>query len=64
MCLTYMMSIFLSLQFNFDGRGSSGNIGASQMVIEQNTLPHKYKKVRGVHDIVFVFRYRQTERRG
>ncbi|ESP01849.1 hypothetical protein LOTGIDRAFT_138976, partial [Lottia gigantea] len=31
-------------------RGSSANRGASQAVIEQNTLPHKYKQVKRCGD--------------
>ncbi|XP_050397205.2 uncharacterized protein LOC126815552 [Patella vulgata] len=30
----------------FDGRGGNVNRGATQAVIEQNTLPHKYKKIK------------------
>ncbi|XP_041356123.1 uncharacterized protein LOC121373517 [Gigantopelta aegis] len=39
------------VEFNFDGRGGNGNIGASQVVIEQNTLPHKYKKTKRCTDV-------------
>lgn len=33
------------VRFNMEGRGSV-NCGASQAVIEQNTLPHTYRKVK------------------
>ncbi|XP_071098976.1 E3 ubiquitin-protein ligase arkadia-like [Haliotis cracherodii] len=38
------------VEFNFDGRGGNVNCGASPAVIEQNTLPHKYRKMKRCSD--------------